>query len=125
MYTDMDRYLPYELTSEDIVQPTTASDVYSMGCLGLAFIFLQPPYAHRANHIFIGIFQDVRNGVPPAVRPNLLTIEESELWLILEHCWALVPGVRPSARSVLEALHDDMTLPPMVHQNINSSSSLP
>lgn len=35
-HTGTERYLSYELvTAEDICQPTTASDVYALACIGL------------------------------------------------------------------------------------------
>jgi hypothetical protein len=50
------------------------------------------------------VFQDIRNGVPPAIRPTDLTMEDSTLWDILESCWCLDPAKRPNASFILEQL---------------------
>lgn len=84
--TGTNRYLSYELVTQDSNQLTTASDVYSMGCVGLAIIFLQTPYADTKDDGFGDLLRKIRDGVPPAVKPIELSIEESPVWTILERC---------------------------------------
>ncbi|PVF97278.1 kinase-like protein [Serendipita vermifera] len=121
-----ERYLPYELvTTQDVRQLTEASDVYSMGCVGLFFVFLQVPYTHRENNNFGDIFRDIRDGVPPATQPNIPSTEDARIWSILESCWGIMPSARAPAASVLQALHNSTTSLPAGYDNIEFPSSLP
>lgn len=105
VHTGTERYLPYELVvSEDPGQLTTRSDVYSMGCVGLVFIFLQIPYATRENNKFGDISRDIRDGIPPAVQSDSLSTEASHVWSVLERCWGIVPDMRASTVCILKAL---------------------
>ncbi|KIM30184.1 hypothetical protein M408DRAFT_22227 [Serendipita vermifera MAFF 305830] len=66
VHTGTERYLARELVvGGDEARPTTASDVYAMGCIGLEFIFLQIPYSNRKNNLRGAIYSDIKNRIPP------------------------------------------------------------
>lgn len=67
-HTGTERYLAPELVQSQAMYPTTASDVYAVGCLGLEFLYLQKPYSHRKHNLRGGIITDLKTGVPPATR---------------------------------------------------------
>jgi hypothetical protein len=108
------------VTTQDVKQLTGASDVYSMGCVGLyvcifiglpcilitlQFIFLQIPYAHGENNDLGDIFRDIMDGIPPATKPTVISTEFNQVWIVLERCWGTTPDTRPTAPSVLESLN--------------------
>ncbi|CCA76402.1 hypothetical protein PIIN_10395 [Serendipita indica DSM 11827] len=113
-HTGTPRYLaPEQVDLNRPSQPTTATDVYAVTCIGFEFIYLVVPYAHREHNLQGQIFHDIRHGVPPAPRPRTATVQNSSssddtailsfvdgiviLWDILELCWSRDPRRRPSA----------------------------
>jgi hypothetical protein len=61
-------------------------------------------YAHRPNNFLGEIFEDIRNGVPPAIRPMEADSEDKLYWDILESCWKVAPDQRPEVPKILEKL---------------------
>jgi serine/threonine protein kinase len=122
-HTGTPRYLAPELVmSEENVYPTTASDVYTLGCLGLevrynCIIFLPPgvalssnqskkflydrkPYENRANNLRGQIIDDLKRGVPPSTMPPRQHWSISRIWPLITHIWSLNPHHRPPASSL-------------------------
>ncbi|PVF95372.1 kinase-like protein [Serendipita vermifera] len=69
-HTGTDRYLAPELLNaiDNVLPiPTTESDVYALGCVGLKFNFLRDPYADCVNNLRAQIFDAIRQGIPPAL----------------------------------------------------------
>lgn len=102
-HTGTDRYLAYELLQDhETVAPTTASDIFALGCIGLEFCFLRIPYANRKNNLRFQIWGDIKAGKPPAERPSQHpSSNEAEMGDILDKCWSQAPYERPSAQSLL------------------------
>lgn len=122
-HTGTTRYLSYELIATD-TYPTSASDVYAVGCLGLEFIFLRSPYSNQRKPALI--HRDILQGIPPAVQAPLVSDHSqsiSRLWAALMSCWDIDPENRPSILhllqfvgayedSLLEALDDGFSVVP-------------
>ncbi|CAG7855260.1 SubName: Full=Uncharacterized protein {ECO:0000313/EMBL:CCA75953.1} [Serendipita indica DSM 11827] len=110
------RYLaPEQVDLNRPSKPTTAADVYAVGCIGFEFIYSKVPYANRPHNLQGQIFHDIRRGIPPASRPTtshspktspLSTPDDgvSTLWDILEWCWRRDPSSRPMALRLRELL---------------------
>lgn len=109
-HTGTPRYLaPEQVDLNRPSQPTTATDVYAVACIGFEFIYLVVPYAHREHNLQGQIFHDIRTGVPPASRPDMSSSLADDapasssadgidiLWSILESCWSREPRSRPTA----------------------------
>ncbi|KIM23218.1 hypothetical protein M408DRAFT_332495 [Serendipita vermifera MAFF 305830] len=104
-YTGTTRYLSPELLAVDDAHPTTASDVYALGCLGLEFIFRTIPFSHRRNNFRGQVTSDIRQGVPPAEAPNDLAPKKLKYWSLIKSCWRWNPDQRPGAEMVLLAVN--------------------
>ncbi|PVF98961.1 kinase-like protein [Serendipita vermifera] len=99
VHTGTDRYLaPEFFTSSEVIIPTPESDIYAFGCVGLKFLFLKDPYAHRKDNRFGWIFSDIKAGIMPSDKPNDLSLECNELWQLIEVCWDRDPTARTTAR---------------------------
>ncbi|KIM25259.1 hypothetical protein M408DRAFT_222637 [Serendipita vermifera MAFF 305830] len=114
-HTGTERYLAYELViaAEDAC-PTVASDVWAVGCIGLEFVFSQPPYSARKGNYGGAIYADIRAGIPPATRPDDIAHHLDSLWIYLELCWGPDPDKRPSAAALsvwLQALLEHSSKP--------------
>jgi serine/threonine protein kinase len=124
-HTGTDRYVAPEFIIEsEGTMPTTASDVYALGCLGLKvrllpainyrmilksqiqYIYLKDPYAHRPNNLYGRIFNDIRNGIPPATRPDGLDMASGMLWYLLESCWNPTPEGRTTIQQLNKKLYE-------------------
>lgn len=109
-HTGTTRYLAHELiTGDEDRMPTTASDIYSLGCVGLVFIFNRLPYENRRGSRLHLLIQDIIQRIPPAQRP----IDESQdsvsrryptVWDLLEQCWKSDPSARPTSRQLVSYL---------------------
>ncbi|PVF98959.1 kinase-like protein [Serendipita vermifera] len=100
-----DRYVaPEFVLSNEPIMPTPQSDVYALGCIGLKFVFLKDPYENRPNNRFGQIFHDIRDGKPPATKPQNVVNDEDVLWYLLESCWEQKPERRPTAGVVFSLL---------------------
>ncbi|PVF91773.1 kinase-like protein [Serendipita vermifera] len=96
-HTGTARYLAYELAVDDKPTPTTASDVYAVGCIGLEFIFLTTPYTDCKRHA--QLFVSLAQKIPPATKIPILGEPPGpmlELWDVLNACWKVIPQSRPS-----------------------------
>lgn len=108
-FTGTDRYLAYELLHDhEHILPTTASDIFALGCVGLEFYFLQLPYANRKNNLRGQIFADIKAGIPPATIPASSSTQNMKIWEVLRKCWLQNPANRPSARAILAYLDRSM-----------------
>ncbi|KIM23626.1 hypothetical protein M408DRAFT_77286, partial [Serendipita vermifera MAFF 305830] len=96
-HTGTERYLAYELVTGDESNPTMASDIYAVGCIGLELLCLEVPYSSRGRGPRWHILDDIRSGLPPASCPTDLPYEGRVLWDILLVCWDCAPDLRPSA----------------------------
>lgn len=95
-HTGTTRYLAPELVSGDeSVHPTTASDAYAIGCLGLEILFLQKPYAHHVNNMRGQIIRDIKAGTPPASTPPHREWPSRRVWRLLTSLWNPDPKMRP------------------------------
>jgi hypothetical protein len=67
----------------------------------------------------------MRNGMPPATRPTLLSVDEAHLWTILEPCWNVEVAQRPNIDVILAWLDPSSTFPTfpihLDHHNENNS----
>ncbi|PVF91772.1 kinase-like protein [Serendipita vermifera] len=106
-HTGTMRYLAYELIISDQPIPTTASDVWAIGCTGLDFLFGMSPYANRKTPAKIS--DDIKQGLSPATCvpfPCETLWPIAKLWEILNACWDLHPERRPSAQQLQEFVTD-------------------
>lgn len=103
--TGTDRYLaPELLDTSDVKMLSPASDVYALGCTGLEFILREVPYRNRKHNIRWEIFNDMKDGIPPAVRPRETSAELGAIWEMLEACWRPEPDERVTTSTLLEWL---------------------
>lgn len=125
-HTGTDRYLAYELLhDQETIVPTTASDIFALGCIGLEFCFLQLPYAHRKHNCFGQIYTDIKAGKPPACRPNPHHhSDEIQIWDILDECWRKAPQDRPDAQSILAWMEDSLRFEWQITQDTTSLCSI-
>lgn len=104
-YTGTERYLAYELvTAQEDAIPTTETDIYATGCIGLEVLFLQIPYSNRGTNLRFHMFTDMQAGIPPATTPDDLDPELSAWWEAVSWCWARDPLSRPHAQALYEHL---------------------
>ncbi|PVF94261.1 kinase-like protein [Serendipita vermifera] len=92
------RYLAYELVvkmGDPEALPTTATDIYALGCLGMEFICSTPPHHLLGNNLAL-IYRTIGDGHPPVVLPDDDDGNISLLWDLLERCWATRPIDRPT-----------------------------
>ncbi|CAE6483281.1 unnamed protein product [Rhizoctonia solani] len=86
-------------------QRTTQSDVYAFACTALEIWTSAAPFAGQPD---ANVVLEVANkGRHPPRPQNVIFISKSrtdQVWGLLQACWNLVPGVRPSIRTVLETL---------------------
>jgi hypothetical protein len=114
-HTGTERYLAYELMSaEEDAIPTTASDIYATGCIGLEarhcfccsknslilllqVLFLQKPYSNYESRLRWHISHEMDAGIPPAACPVALPSCYVPWWELISLCWNRIPGSRPRA----------------------------
>ncbi|KAG6379363.1 kinase-like domain-containing protein [Boletus reticuloceps] len=84
---------------EQTLQPTTQSDIYSFGNLGLLVLSGKQPWSEiqREPAVIVQLSQ----GLKPK-RPSSPPIED-QYWELIEHCWSSV-GERPGAGDVVSSL---------------------
>ncbi|KIM21067.1 hypothetical protein M408DRAFT_333661 [Serendipita vermifera MAFF 305830] len=110
-HTGTERYLAPELvTGEEMEYPTTASDVYALGCIGLEFVFDRKVYAHRKHNLRGCLIDDIASGMPPAEEPSNITPGTAGLWKIIETCWNPDPTLRPTSQILFDGV-DQIRLP--------------
>ncbi|PVG01091.1 kinase-like protein [Serendipita vermifera] len=99
-HTGTTRYLAYELVRNmGEAKPTTASDVYALGCIGMEFIFCHPPHRKCGDRVF-EIMKRIGEGVRPAELPSDDSGDLALLWSLLNSCWAHYPIQRPEVDDV-------------------------
>ena len=88
-------------------RPTIPSDCYALGMVVYETISGNLPFHKHADPI---VFMKVVGGERPPRGPGFTT----DLWRMLECCWAAEPGVRPSIEIVLQCLEmaSDSSEPP-------------
>lgn len=67
-------------------------------------MFLKDPYENRPNNRYGQIFNDIREGKPPATKPENVDKDEDVIWYLLESCWERNPKKRPTARVFLRLI---------------------
>lgn len=115
-YTGTERYLaPELLAGDECVLPTIASDIYALGCLGLAIIYQQLPLCHRKNSLQGRVVSDIRKGIPPAPYSAARVFFEERPWTLISQCWVFNPTMRPMAAMLLDWRPDAycLTLAPL------------
>ncbi|KIM30235.1 hypothetical protein M408DRAFT_328291 [Serendipita vermifera MAFF 305830] len=124
-YTGTDRYLAYELLhDQETIEPTLASDIFALGCIGLECCFLQLPYGNRKKNRY-QIWADIKAGKPPASRPNAHhTTQESRIWDLLDECWSQAPHQRPHARAILARLDDAFSSDQLFYHSLSRNSAV-
>ncbi|KAG1769006.1 kinase-like domain-containing protein [Suillus occidentalis] len=87
---------PERFDSQNVVAPTTKSDVYSLGSVMYQILTSREPYyeVRSRSKVFIEIF----NGNKPS-RSHGTHIADRH-WFFMQKCWS-IPGNRPSAAEVL------------------------
>ncbi|KAG8791803.1 hypothetical protein FRB91_003620 [Serendipita sp. 411] len=98
-HTGTVRYLSPELVTGELT--SMASDIYALGCIGLEFVFSILPYHRRQNSLPVNILLDIRDGKPPAERPEDLDGYLENKWEMIENCLHRDPIRRPSASGLL------------------------
>ncbi|KIM22653.1 hypothetical protein M408DRAFT_282468 [Serendipita vermifera MAFF 305830] len=108
-HTGTTRYLAYELVAgEDVLLPTTSSDIWALACVGLVIIFNQLPYGNRRSTRSNLIVRDICDRVLPAQRPlpsaRQSIAPEQVVWDLLERCWDLDPSARLTSHQLADYL---------------------
>jgi hypothetical protein len=88
---------PYWMAPEvvELKAVTTASDIWSLGCLGIELLTGQPPYYElQPLSALYNIVQDAHPPLPPGASPGMRD------FLLL--CFNKDPAARPSARALLQ-----------------------
>lgn len=96
------RYLAYELVvnmGSPEALPTTATDIYALGCLGMEFIYCILPHHNLGDNLAL-IYRTIGDGHPPVVLPDDDDGNISLLWDLLERCWATRPIDRPTISQI-------------------------
>lgn len=86
--------------------PTTASDVYAFGGLILAAMSGEGPFWKREKEC--AKIVAVINEETPKPEDHYKLPKTDSLWLLLERCWRVDPGARPSIDMVLQELETEM-----------------
>ncbi|KAG1865402.1 kinase-like domain-containing protein [Suillus subluteus] len=87
---------PERFDSQNVVTPTTKSDVYSLGSVIYQILTSREPYYEVRSRSKVSI--EILNGNKPS-RPHVTRIADHH-WLFMQRCWS-VPETRPSAAEVL------------------------
>ncbi|KAF8133181.1 kinase-like domain-containing protein [Boletus edulis] len=106
-FTAPDLFLADE---EQKMQPTTQSDIYSFGCLGLLASVLsgKRPWSECSNEkTVIGRLSHGKKPKRPLSRPI-----ENNHWELIEHCWSSVCD-RPVAEAVVSSLQQFLCSHPL------------
>ncbi|KIM30318.1 hypothetical protein M408DRAFT_54744, partial [Serendipita vermifera MAFF 305830] len=98
-HTGTARYLAYELVLLESDAPTTASDIYATGCIGLEAIFQETPYPQCPNghNLVLEIHRYMQESYPPAVSCPKPSPDTTIAWDMVSSCWKRNPSERPTA----------------------------
>ncbi|CAE6438560.1 unnamed protein product [Rhizoctonia solani] len=91
----------HELPSNDSNSKSSKSDIYSLGMTILEVVTAKVPWSGITQSVGV-----VRAVVEKKVPPRPKEISGDSLWNLLLQCWSFVPGARPTAQYVLEALQN-------------------
>ncbi|OAX35194.1 kinase-like protein [Rhizopogon vinicolor AM-OR11-026] len=99
MYPGAVRWTAPELLESDDLQPTTLSDIYSLGSIMLQVLSGKVPWHEIKREVLI--IRKIHLGhTPPCPSPQSLLVDE--LWPFISQCWSLSPEERPTAGNALE-----------------------
>lgn len=96
---------PERFDSQNVVAPTTKSDVYSLGSIIYQVLTNRQPYYEVRNRSKVSI--EILNGNKPS-RSRDTHIADHH-WLFMQRCWS-VPENRPSAAEVLRFSQTEVEL---------------
>ncbi|KZT22026.1 kinase-like protein [Neolentinus lepideus HHB14362 ss-1] len=86
---------------DEVFRRTTASDIYSFGCVCLELYTLQIPFSYIAHDTTVLL--EVINGVRPSI-PSVHDCHgrsmSPEMWDLITGCWVDEPGKRPTIQEV-------------------------
>ncbi|KAF7336056.1 Glycoside hydrolase family 76 protein [Mycena sanguinolenta] len=105
-YMAPELFFVIDAKSQDSASPSTTkqSDVYSFALLALEILTSAPPKGRPKRPI-------VTEKALMALRPKRADYSfrdvSSEMWSVLDHCWAFVPQWRPTISEVLDSLSAD------------------
>ncbi|KAG1748006.1 kinase-like domain-containing protein [Suillus paluster] len=98
MYPGAVRWTAPELLLSDDLQPTTLSDIYSLGSIMLQVLSGKLPWHEIKREVII--IREIQQGNTPHCPSQSPLV--SELWPFIRRCWSLSPNERPSAGAALE-----------------------
>ncbi|KAJ6514758.1 kinase-like domain-containing protein [Mycena vulgaris] len=104
-YMAPELFFVIDRTTQEAASPSTTkgSDVYSFALLVVEILTSEPPKGRPSRPI-------VTAGILAALRPKRQDYAEdkisNEIWSILDRCWTVHPGMRPTIPEVLRALSD-------------------
>lgn len=98
MYPGAVRWTAPELLLSDDVQPTTLSDIYSLGSIMLQVLSGRVPWHEIKREVII--IREIQQGNTPGYPSDSLLV--SELWPFIRECWSSSPASRPTAGTALE-----------------------
>ncbi|TFK33028.1 hypothetical protein BDQ12DRAFT_658509 [Crucibulum laeve] len=93
-------YKDYE--EDQVIIPTTSSDIYSFGSVMLEILSGRIPYHYLSNDVHVVI--ELNKGIKPR-RPTHPFVDDAQ-WNLIQHCWADRADDRPHADDVRSAVHD-------------------
>ncbi|KAG9124119.1 hypothetical protein FRC07_012764 [Ceratobasidium sp. 392] len=103
----LSRWMSPELVNIDpdvgIVVLTTASDVWALGCTLMEILSGATPYGRYKHELRVR--RAIIQGESPGSIDPSLEYGFSSISPILEQCWALSPGIRPTASEVQRNIH--------------------
>ncbi|KAG2143814.1 kinase-like domain-containing protein [Suillus bovinus] len=102
MYPGAVRWTAPEFLLSDDVQPTTCSDIYSLGSIMLQVLSGKVPWHEIKREVII--IQEIQQGNTPRCSSHSPLV--SELWPFIRECWSLSPASRPTAGTALEFIRD-------------------
>ncbi|KIL59847.1 hypothetical protein M378DRAFT_969685 [Amanita muscaria Koide BX008] len=90
------RWMAPELIQDDIIVPTTATDIYAFGMTSYEILSRGSPFAATND---IAVMKKVTDGQRPA---KIESCHSDEIWSIITRCWAHEPEDRPSTEETLK-----------------------
>jgi len=98
MYPGAVRWTAPELLESDDLQPTTLSDIYSLGSIMLQVLSGKVPWHEIKREVVI--IREIHQGHTPSCPSQSPLV--SELWPFIVRCWSFSPDKRPTAGNALE-----------------------
>lgn len=120
MYPGAVRWTAPELLLSDDVQPTTLSDIYSLGSIMLQVLSGKVPWHEIKREVIL--IREIQQGNTPRCPSHSPLV--SELWPFICECWSLSPASRPTAGTALEFIrYIRIKLPPFPESGHDAPSS--